>query len=108
ELTRLFARDGYDLVLVARSEDQLVQIADELHTTYGVEVKVMKKDLSLATAPGEIVAELKQEDRQIDALVNNAGFATYGLFAELDLDTELQMMQVNMVTLTQLTRLLLP
>ena len=61
ELTRLFARDGYDLVLVARREEQLVQIADELHTTYGVEVKVMKKDLSLVTAPGEIVAELEQE-----------------------------------------------
>src|SRR5579859_6296050 len=108
ELTRLFARDGYDLVLVARSEQQLVQLADELKAAYGVEVMVMKKDLSLSTAPGEIFAELEQGAVQIDALVNNAGFATFGMFAELDLDTELQMMQVNMVTLTQLTRLLLP
>lgn len=108
ELTRLFARDGYDLVLVARSEQRLGQVAEELRAEYGSEVVVMKKDLSLSTAPGEIFAELEQEGIEIDALVNNAGFATFGLFAELDLDTELQMMQVNVVTLTHLTRLLLP
>ena len=108
ELTRLFARDGYDLVLVARSEQQLVRMADELKAAHGTEVMVMRKDLSLSTAPGEIFAELEQKEIQVDVLVNNAGFATFGMFAELDLDTELQMMQVNMVTLTHLTRLLLP
>jgi uncharacterized protein len=108
ELTQLFARDGYDLVLVARSERQLVQMAEELKAAYGTEVKVMMKDLSVSTAPREIFAELEQENIEIEALVNNAGFATFGLFAELDLDTELQMMQVNMMTLTHLTRLLLP
>jgi short-subunit dehydrogenase len=108
ELTRLFARDGYNLVLVARNQKQLMQMADELKEKYGVSVKVISKDLSAATAPEEIFTELQQESIGIDALVNNAGFAAYGLFSETDLDAELQLMQVNMITLTHLTKLFLP
>src|SRR2546429_50863 len=108
ELTRLFAHDGYNLVLVARNQKQLVQMADELKEKYSVSVKVISKDLSAASAPEEIFTELEQESRGIDALVNNAGFATYGLFSETDLEAELQLMQVNMVTLTHLTKLFLP
>ncbi len=108
ELTRLFARDGYDLVLVARSQQQLQQLASELHEKFGITVKVIVKDLSVAGAPDEIFTELQQENVTVDALVNNAGYATYGLFSELDLDNELRMMQVNMVALTHLTKLFLP
>ena len=95
ELTRLFAHDGYNLVLVARNQKQLMQMADELKEKYSVSVKV-------------IFTELQQESRGIDALVNNDAFAVYGLFSETDLEAELQMMQVNMVTLTHLTKLFLP
>ncbi|HEX6554308.1 MAG TPA: SDR family oxidoreductase [Ktedonobacteraceae bacterium] len=108
ELTRLFAHDGYNLVLVARNQKQLMQIADEFKETYSVSAKVISKDLTAASAPEEIFTELQQESIGIDALVNNAGFATYGLFSETDLDAELQLMQVNMVTLTHLTKLFLP
>lgn len=108
ELTKWFARDGYNLVLVARNHKQLMQIADELEAKYGISVKVIAKDLSVASAPEEIFTELNQESIGIDALVNNAGFATYGLFSEIDLEADLQMMQVNMVTLTHLTKLFLP
>ena len=108
ELTKLFASDGYNLVLVARNQEQLMQIAGELKEKYGVSVKVISKDLSATSASEEIFTELQQESIEIDALVNNAGFATYGLFPETDLDAELRMMQVNMVTLTHLTKLLLP
>jgi uncharacterized protein len=108
ELTWLFARDGYNLVLVARSEQQLQHMANELQEVHGVSVKVIVKDLALACAPGEIFAELQRENIQVDILANNAGFGNYGLFAEQDLSTELQMLQVNMVALTHLTRLLLP
>ena len=108
ELTRLFARDGYNLVLVARNQKQLMQMADELQEKYSISVKVLAKDLSAASAPQEIFTELQQESRGIDALVNNAGFAAYGLFAETDLEAELHMMQVNMVALTHLTKLFLP
>src|SRR5689334_5123910 len=108
EFTRLFAKDGYDLVLVARSEKQLVQLAQELKERFGVSVRVIVKDLSNASAPEEVFNELQQEGITIDVLVNNAGFATYGMFTEIDLAAELQEMQLNMVTLTHLTKLFLP
>jgi len=108
EFTRLFAKNGYNLVLVARSEKQLMQVAQELQEQFGVSVKVIVKDLSNASAPEEVFTELEQEGVTIDVLINNAGFATYGMFAEIDLATELQEMQLNMVTLTHLTKLFLP
>src|SRR5919201_510439 len=108
ELTQLFARDGYDLVLLARSQARLAQVADDLQHRYGVAVRVLAYDLAQPTAPTQIVAQLQQEDLAIEALVNNAGFATYGPFVATDLATELEMIQVNVVALTQLTKLLLP
>ena len=108
EFTKLFARDGYNLVLVARSEQQLHKLADELQEKHGIAVKVIAKDLSNANAPDEIFVELQQEGMTVDVLVNNAGFATYGKFTEIDLNAELQEMQVNMVALTHLTKLFLP
>lgn len=108
EFTSLFAKDGYNLVLVARSEQQLMQLAQQLEDKFGISVRVIAKDLSNASAPEEISTELQQAGVTIDVLVNNAGFATYGMFAEIDLATELQEMQVNMVTLTHLTKLFLP
>ena len=104
EFAILFAKNGYNLVLVARSEKELMQLAQQLQQKYGVSVKVITKDLSNASAPEEIFSELQQEGATIDVLVNNAGFATYGMFSEIDLATELQEMQLNMVTLTHLTK----
>ncbi len=107
ELTKLFARDRYNLVLVARSEQKLIQIADELKEKFRISVKTIAKDLSVPESPEEIFRELQQEAIKIDVLVNNAGFATYGFFTETDLNAELKMMQLNMVALTHLTKLFL-
>lgn len=108
ELTRLFARDGYNLVLVARSEQKLVQLAEKFQDKFGIAVKVIVKDLSQPEAPEEILAELQAASITIDVLVNNAGFANYGFFAEIDTGSELKMMQLNMIALTHLTKLFLP
>lgn len=108
ELAKLFAGDRCHLVLVARSESKLQQIASELTEKFGVSVKVIAKDLAVPTSPEEIWQELQTAGITIDVLVNNAGYATYGLFAETELESELKMMQLNMVTLTHLTKLLLP
>ncbi|HEY9667603.1 MAG TPA: SDR family oxidoreductase [Coleofasciculaceae cyanobacterium] len=105
ELAKLFAQDGCNLVLVARSQEKLHAVAGELQDKFGISVKVIIKDLANPAAPNEIFTELKNAGIKIQFLVNNAGFAAYGLFAEIDLDTELQMMQVNMVSLTHLTKL---
>jgi short-subunit dehydrogenase len=108
ELTKRFAQDGYDLVLVARDRQRLEQLASELAKQYSVSTKVMPQDLAKATAPDEIFTELQRASIQVDILVNNAGFNVYGPFVEADLPKTLQMIQVNLTALTHLTRLLLP
>jgi len=108
KLTRLFARDGYNLVLVARGEDKLAEIKCDLEKRHGIKVTVIVKDLSEASSPRELFDQVEREGIEVDALVNNAGFTDFGLFLEADLQKMLEMMQVNMVTLTHLTRLFLP
>ncbi|MBU7586033.1 MAG: SDR family oxidoreductase [Nostoc sp. TH1S01] len=107
EFVKLFAQDKYNLVLVARSEQKLYQMADELKSKFGIDVKVIAKDLANPSAPEEIFSELQQASIKVDILINNAGFASYGLFNETDLTAELQMLQVNVMCLTHLTKLFL-
>jgi short-subunit dehydrogenase len=107
ELAELFAQQGHNLVLVARSEQKLEQLALQFAVKYKVYTKVIAKDLAKPESPGEIFRELQQEGIQVDVLVNNAGFGHYGYFRETDLQKELEMMQVNMVALTHLSKLFL-
>jgi uncharacterized protein len=108
ELAKVFAREQHNLILVARSGDKLNQLAADFAKQYGTQTRVIIKDLTIASAPDEVFKEVQTSGPTVDLLVNNAGFATYGRFAELDLPHELQMMQLNMVTLSHLTRLFLP
>lgn len=107
ELARQFAQNNFDLVLVARSRDKLQQLADELQDKYQISVAVVVKDLTEPSAPAEIYAELQERGTAVNILVNNAGFATYGFFDELDLQRELAMIQLNVAALTHLTWLFL-
>ena len=106
-LPKVFALNGHNLILIARNVQTLNQLADELRARFGVTVNVILKDLSVITAAQEIVDQLALEEVSVDILVNNAGFDVYGNFYKTDLTRELQMIQVNLVTLTQLTKLLL-
>ena len=108
DLTRLFARDGWDVVLVARSEEKLRELAAELTKTHGIAAHVIVADLARPDAAAGIVKMLTDRGLTIDALVNNAGLGLTGPFVETDLRGELEMIQVNVVALTQLTKLLLP
>jgi uncharacterized protein len=108
ELARLFAADGHDLVLVARSGDKLARLAVELEARHGVSARVAAADLARPDSPRELFEGLRGAGVSVDALVNNAGFGSYGLFAETDLKSELDMLQVNVVALTHLTKLFLP
>src|SRR5256885_16293747 len=78
ELARLFAADGHDLVLVARSGDKLARLAEELSGEHNVRARVVTSDLARADAPQGIFAELQPEGITVDALVNNAGIGSYG------------------------------
>src|ERR1044071_3253133 len=108
ELARLFAADGHDLVLVARSRDKLARLSEELGGKHGVEARVLAADLARDESPREMFEELSAGGVSVDALVNNAGFGSYGLFAETDLKSELDLLRVNVVALTHLTKLFLP
>jgi uncharacterized protein len=108
ELARLYAADGARLVLVARNKDRLRELADELAAKTGAEAQIIPADLSRPTSPREIVQTLAQRHIDVDVLVNNAGFGARGRIADLGTDRQLEMVDVNVAALTQLTALLLP
>ncbi|WP_233143569.1 SDR family NAD(P)-dependent oxidoreductase [Neiella marina] len=103
ELARIHAQKGGDLVLVARSKDRLKALKTELEKQYQVRVVVLIEDLSDADAAERIFTKTESLGLSIDVLINNAGFGGHGLFHSRDLADEQAMMQVNMVTLTNLT-----
>ncbi|MEW4305780.1 SDR family NAD(P)-dependent oxidoreductase [Rossellomorea marisflavi] len=106
ELAKLFAKDGYDLVLVARSEGKLNQLKGELEEQYGIRGTVIAMDLGKPEEAYRLKEELKGVE--IDVLLNNAGFGLYGAFDETDLEDELSMIDINIKALTALTKLFLP
>ena len=108
ELARLFAADGYSLILVARSAEKLGLLAAALKGQHNIDAIAVPIDLSDPGAPEELFILLEERGIGVDVLVNNAGFGTHGAFAESDVGMELQMLQVNIMALTHLTRLFLP
>ncbi len=108
ELARLFAKGGYNLVLVARNRPKLENLARELQVDYRVQVTVMLHDLCDPTTPRSIADMLDSQSVEIDVLVNNAGAQVYGQFMEANLQDQLALIQVNASVLVQLTHLLLP
>ena len=108
ELAHLFAGDGYRLVLLARNRNTLRQIADDLQSRYSVELRIAPKDLAHPASPAELYQELQEAGLVLDVLVNNAGFGAAGPFQRTDWNTEAEMMQVNIVAATHLTKLFLP
>ncbi|MGA8270160.1 MAG: SDR family oxidoreductase, partial [Candidatus Sulfotelmatobacter sp.] len=108
ELAKLFAKDRYNLVLVARSGDKLNQVAAELRGQFGVTVKVIALDLAVAPSAKFLFDQLHSEGMVVDVLVNNAGFGTFGEFSGIAEEEILGQIQLNVTALTELTRLFLP
>jgi len=108
ELARMFAGTGFDVVLVARSEEELEENAEYFRERFGVEAHVVPADLSDPDAPTAIYEECDERGIDVTVLVNNAGFGTYGPFVEEDRERMLDEIQVNVTALTELTRLFLP
>lgn len=108
DFAKEFAKDGYDLVLVARNESAMKALGAELQAQFGTNVLVLPKDLSLPLAAQQVYTEVEAAGWTIDALVNNAGFGSFGFFAETDVAMEMEMLQVNILTLTSLTKAFLP
>jgi uncharacterized protein len=108
EFARLLAERGYPVMLVARREENLRRLAAELEGSYGVAAKIAVSDLSVPGAAEDLLQEIEREGLHITVLVNNAGFGDHRAFASMEAERANQMMQLNMVALTLLTRLALP
>jgi short-subunit dehydrogenase len=104
EFARICAREGYDLVLVARDKTRLKEIAQELARKEHVEVKVIGLDLSKNDSVERLAKEFAKNTIEIDLLINNAGFGNLGEFTSTDLEKEHRMIQLNIVALTDLTK----
>jgi short-subunit dehydrogenase len=107
ELAKLFAKDRYNLVLVARSGEKLNQLATELQTQHGIRVSVVPVDLAEPAAPRFLFDQLRRERIHVDILVNNAGFGVFGEFSQMPEAEILDQIQLNITALTRLTRLFL-
>lgn len=106
ELAKLFAEDGYNLIIVARTEEELNEKAKEF-SAQGIDVVPIAKDLFNADAPFELYDEVKSKGLTVDVLVNDAGQGQYGLFVEQDIGRYLDIIQLNISSLTVLTQLFL-
>ena len=108
ELAQIFAAEGYDLVLVARSTEKLTEIKHNLENQHQITVYNITKDLSVPSSANEIYNELANAGKKIDVLVNNAGFGDFGEFYNSDINKLHNMIELNINTLTKMTRLFLP
>jgi short-subunit dehydrogenase len=109
ELAKLFAQDGYNLVLVGRSDDKLDRLGEVFKSNYGTQqITVIHKDLSQEDAAQDVYNQIKAKGITINVLVNDAGVGLYGLFAtDTDWEREKSMIHLNVLSLTQMTKLFL-
>jgi len=107
ELAKIHASKGDNLVLVARNKAKLDTLKVELKKKYSVKILTIGKDLSEINAAQEVYETTTKQNIQVDYLINNAGFGDFGMFVETDWMKEQQMINLNINTLTQFTKLYL-
>jgi short-subunit dehydrogenase len=108
EFAKIHAAKGGSLVLIARSGDKLNRLKAELESQFGISVHVIEMDLSKPNAAKEVFTETQNKGIQIDYLINNAGIGTFGFFNDSDWEKEEQLLSLNILTLSHLTKLYLP
>jgi short-subunit dehydrogenase len=107
ELAKIYANKNFNLILVARNLSKLNELKKICQTTTN-QVHVLSCDLSKSNAANEVYSFCTSNNLDIDYLINNAGFGDYGVFHESNWNKQAEMLQLNIVALTQLTRLFLP
>lgn len=107
EFATQFAALGANLILVARRKERLEALAEQLRKSFAIEVDVLPMDLAKADAAETIFHTVKEKNRQVDILINNAGLGAYGLFDQTDIERNQQQINVNVLALTLLTQLFL-
>lgn len=102
------AAAGASLIVTARSQERLTALAAQLRAQHGTDVHVICADLAASTGPRDLFDETTRQNLPVDLLINNAGFGALGEFASLSLPRQLEMIQVNIASLVELTHLFLP
>lgn len=105
DFAKNLASRGTNLILVARREELLKSVQQEITTQYGVEVDIITLDLSTQDAPQQLYDQIKEAGKQVDVLVNNAGFGLYGEFINIDWERERNMLELDILTLVHMTKL---
>lgn len=103
DLAECFARDGYDLILTARSEGALQEVANRLASAYGVKTHVVALDLGAIGGGTKLAEQIKARGLDVDVVVNNAGYGHAGALTSSDLATQLGMIDLNVRALVELT-----
>ena len=104
EFADIFAKEKYNLVIVARNKEKLEDVALKLRKKYGIEVTIIVADLSNVNSPKRIYDEISEKGIKIDVLVNNAGSGKYGFFADSQDASSIDMINLNITSVTLLTK----
>lgn len=105
ELAKVFASHTYNIILVSRSIEKMEKLAKELMNKYKIKVHVIAQDLSQPGAAQELFHKVINRNLQVDILVNNAGIGAVGLFHQMEMEKDMEMIQLNIITLTEITKL---
>ncbi|HZU66538.1 MAG TPA: SDR family oxidoreductase [Ktedonobacteraceae bacterium] len=105
---RILAAKGMHVILVARSEDKLRELANEIMGQFGVRAEVIAIDLGREGAAQDVYEEVQRRGLNVDLLINNAGFATHGRFETLDATRDHDEIMLNVIALVDLTHVFVP
>lgn len=107
ETAYIYAENNYNLILIARRKDVLEDIKTDIESKFKISVTNIILDLSEVNSSNEVYRIIKEKNLNVDVLINNAGFGVSGNFTDIDIEKETEMLLLNMVTLTKLTKLFL-
>lgn len=108
EIARVLAADGINIILTARRKDRLIALKNELLEKYKIKIDIFTADLSHSGSAEKLFNQIQKSNIKVDMLVNNAGFGIYGDFSGMDMSRIYQMLQLNIISLTELTHFFLP
>lgn len=106
-LAHIFAQNNHNLILVARNEDTLSLLKKKLNSLYKVDIKTVSLDISGETGAASLYTTIKKKQLTVDILINNAGMGYHGKFLEKDTQSDMNLINLNIVTPTILTKLFL-
>lgn len=107
-LATVLAQKGYNLLLVARSENELAELSENLIKLHGIKASFLAIDLSLSSTPDQVLTWAETNNFQVSILINNAGYGSWGEFSSLPLSNHLEMCRLNMETAVSLCYLFKP